>query len=151
MDGIDSLADVEQIKKLKAAYFRCMDLKLWDELEGLFTPDAMFDVRGALQMPKPEEEYEEPIIQGAAAIREFISAGLTTLTSVHCGYMPEIEILTECTARGTWPMQDLLIAPPGSPFSRFQGWGHYWETYSKQEGRWQIATLRLRRLYVEVS
>ena len=34
------LEDVEAIKKLKAAYWRCMDQKLWAEMEQLYTDDA---------------------------------------------------------------------------------------------------------------
>ena len=37
----DDLVELEQIKRLKYAYARCLDLKLWDEIAGLFTPDAI--------------------------------------------------------------------------------------------------------------
>jgi hypothetical protein len=36
----DDLVEYEQIKRLKYAYFRCIDLKLWDEIETLFVEDA---------------------------------------------------------------------------------------------------------------
>ena len=146
-----SLEAVEEIRKLKAAYFRCMDTKNWVEFPDLFTEDAVFDARGALEMPKSEPAYaNEPVVSGRAAIVAYVSAGLAPLVSVHHGHMPEIEILSDTTATGIWAMYDLLVPPPGGPFRKFEGWGHYYETY-RFAGRWRIATLRLRRLYVEIT
>lgn len=151
MQDVETLLAIEAIKRLKAAYFRCMDEREWDELATLFTDDAIFDVRGALEMPRPDEEYDEAPITGAGAIVDYVRSGLTPLISVHYGHMAEIDILDPAAARGIWPMHDMLIAPPGAPFRVFRGWGHYRETYRKTGGRWQIATLRLRRLYVETE
>ncbi|MDB5702345.1 MAG: hypothetical protein JWL66_2544 [Sphingomonadales bacterium] len=151
MDDVEQLVAVEAIKRVKAAYFRCMDRREWTEFATLFTDDAVFDVRGALEIPKPDEDYEEPPITRVDAIVDYVRTGLTPLISVHYGHMAEIDIVDANTARATWPMHDMLIAPPGAPFHIFRGWGHYWETYRKTNGRWQIATLRLRRLYVETE
>jgi hypothetical protein len=152
MDDVAKLLALEAIRNLKAAYFRCMDTKNWTELGRLFTDDALFDVRGALEVAKPDEEYAgEPPIRGAQSIVDYIRAGLTPLVSVHHGHAPEIEITGADSARATWPMSDLLIAPAGAPFRRFRGYGHYFETYARQGGAWRIATLRLRRLYIETE
>ena len=35
----DTIADIEEIKQLKARYFRLMDTKQWDEWADLFTDD----------------------------------------------------------------------------------------------------------------
>src|SRR5262249_11382463 len=37
----EDLVELEAIKRLKYAYARCLDLKLWDEIAGLFTEDAV--------------------------------------------------------------------------------------------------------------
>ncbi len=37
------LATIEEIRQVKYRYLRCVDLKLWDELAGVFTPDATVD------------------------------------------------------------------------------------------------------------
>jgi hypothetical protein len=37
------LATIEEIRQVKYCYLRCVDLKLWDELAGVFTPDATVD------------------------------------------------------------------------------------------------------------
>ena len=34
------LVEIEQIKRLKYKYLRCLDQKLWDEIAECFTPDA---------------------------------------------------------------------------------------------------------------
>ena len=145
-------AAIEAIRRLKASYFRCMDLKLWDELAGVFTQDAVFDVRGALEARKEESEYAAlPVVTGREAIVDYISTGLKPMISVHHGHMPEIDIESPVAARGIWPMSDMLVPPEGGPFRIFRGYGHYWERYAKQDGAWRIAELKLRRLYVEVS
>lgn len=152
MTDLDKVLALEDIRKLKAAYFRCMDTKNWDELPGVFTQDAVFDVRGALENPKSEAEYAAlPVVTGRAAIVDYVRTGLTPLTSVHHGHMPEIEILSPVSAKGLWAMDDLLILPAGGPFRVFRGYGHYRETYAREGLVWRIATLQLRRLYVETA
>jgi hypothetical protein len=152
MTDIEKLVAVEQIAKLKAAYFRCMDTKAWDELPDLFTEDATFDVRGALEMPKPETAYAaEPVIRGRAAIVKHLSTALDSMVTVHHGNTPEIEILSPTQAKGVWAMSDILIPPDGKPFRIFRGHGQYRETYFRADGRWRIASLVLRRFYVETA
>jgi hypothetical protein len=152
MNDTTILLAMEAIRNLKAAYFRCMDTKNWTEFGTLFTADATFDVRGALEMPRTEEDYaSQPIIEGVSAITSMVRSGLTPLISVHHGHCPEITILSDASANAVWPMTDLLVFPDGGPLKMFRGYGYYHETYSRREDRWQIATLKLRRLYVERS
>ena len=37
---LDDLLDIEAIKRVKYAYLRCLDQKLWDEMADVFTEDA---------------------------------------------------------------------------------------------------------------
>jgi hypothetical protein len=60
--------------------------------------------------------------------------------------MPEIELTSETTATGIWPMEDFNIWEDGS---QNHGYGHYLETYEKVDGRWFIKTMQLRYLRVE--
>ena len=46
MDAAEELLAIEQIKQLKARYFRCMDTKDWDGLRAVFAPNAVLDVTG---------------------------------------------------------------------------------------------------------
>jgi hypothetical protein len=41
--------------------------------------------------------------------------------------------------------------PPGSPFSRLTGYGHYHDAYEKRNGAWLLKTTRITRLWVEVN
>ena len=40
MATLEELDAIEQIKQLKARYFRCMDTKDWDGFQAVFAPDA---------------------------------------------------------------------------------------------------------------
>jgi hypothetical protein len=59
---------------------------------------------------------------------------------------PEIEVLTDRTARGIWALEDILRFPSGELL--LNGFGHYHETYEKADGARQIKTSRLTRLYL---
>ncbi len=150
MSDLTTLLTIDAISQLKARYFRCMDAKDWRGFRAVFTPDALFDVRGALAAPNPDTVYAEPPISGVDAIVSYVSTGLQGITSVHHGHMPEIEVVSADEARGIWAMSDLLVAPEGAALRMFRGAGHYHETYRKTAAGWQIASLRLQRLWVEM-
>lgn len=145
-DPLATLIATEEIKRLKARYFRFMDTRDWSGFAEIFTEDALFDVRGALE-ENPAEDLEP--VRGRAAIVDYVSSGISPLTSAHYGHMPEIDILSEDAATGIWPFTDILRAPPGGPFDRFYGYGHYHERYSRADGQWRIASLKITRLMVE--
>jgi hypothetical protein len=46
VDTVERLEAVEEIKQLKARYFRCIDTKDWDGFTTVFAPDARMDVSG---------------------------------------------------------------------------------------------------------
>lgn len=143
---------IEQIKQLKARYFRFMDMKDWDNLPTLFTADVEADYRLAMLDPGDGEpdmaSLAEHQLSGRDAVCAYIRTGLTPITSVHKGYMPEIEITGKHTARGIWPMTDELHMKEG-PLSFIRGQGHYHETYRLEDDQWRIATIRLTRLKLE--
>lgn len=141
MDTTQKLDAVEEIKKLKARYFRFVDTKQWDALRDLFTPEARFD-------------GETSGMGAIADLDAFIAAaagGLTGCVSVHHGHCPEIELTSETTARGIWPMEDMLRwdEGSGSPVRALHGFGHYFEDYAKVGGAWKIASWKLVRLRVD--
>ena len=148
MADIEKLLAIEEIKTLKARYFRCMDTHDWDGLADVFTSDCSFDPHGAME-ESPDRSGTEPI-RGREATVAYIRTGISPLTSAHFGHMPEIEILSPSQARGIWALADILRTPDGNPFSVFRGYGHYHETYAKEDGRWRIASLRISRMLVEM-
>ena len=148
MDGIERLQAIEDIKQLKARYFRCMDTKDWDGFAAVFTPNATMDVSGEMRDGRTEGTG---VTTGATAIAEFVRGAVHDVTTTHHGHMPEIEVTSSTTARGIWSMEDMLRWPEGAPIRSLHGYGHYHETYEKLDGQWLIATLRLTRLRVDTA
>jgi SnoaL-like domain len=139
------LVAIEAIKQLKARYFRELDTKNWEGLGTIFT-----GVRHPLTGEwRPPEGGEDRIFRGRAAIVAMIRAAVGELITVHHGHTPEIEILSESTARGIVPMEDTLRFSSGELL--LNGFGHYYETYQKIEQGWQIKTSRLTRLFIAGS
>lgn len=150
MSAMDTLVACEDIRRVKALYFRAMDTKQWDLLDKVFTQDAICDYRGALRSPDEPaaEEDDKDLVSGFPAVKDYIRNGLTPLVSCHQGFMPEITIDSDDSARAIWAMTDHLLLPD-SPIKEIIGYGHYHETYRKIAGEWRIATLRLTRLRVD--
>lgn len=142
MDDLASrLWDIEQIKQLKARYFRFLDTKQWHAYRALFTDDAECGLgpgRAENAGPQGPDEFVESMRTSHDDDRA---------VSAHHGHMPEIEITGERTARGIWSMFDWVDHPRTRAF---QGFGHYYEEYEKgNDGRWRFKVMRLTRLRVD--
>jgi hypothetical protein len=144
MTDIERLIALEEIKQVKARYFRCMDTKDWAGFEAVFTADAIADYSS-------EGDSKEWKISGVANIVAFVRKVVGTAISVHHGHMAEVEVLSPTSARGIFAMEDLIWWPEGSSRKTLHGWGHYHETFEKVAGKWQIKTLKLTRLRAEQS
>ncbi len=129
--------DIEEIKKLKARYFRSLDSKDWDTYAGVFADDCVVDLTRAGGQK----------FQGRAEFRGYASS-LTIVQSVHHGHMPEIELTSPDTATGVWVLEDYNIWENGT---QNHGWGHYLETYVKRDGRWYIKNMALSYLRLETE
>lgn len=127
--------DIEEIKKLKARYFRSLDSKDWDTYAGVFAEDCVVDLRTA----------GGELYQGREAFAAY-ARSLTLVQSVHHGHMPEIDLTGETTATGVWALEDYNIWQDGT---QNHGWGHYLETYEKRDGRWYIKTMALSYLRID--
>ena len=129
--------EIEAIKKLKASYFRNLDTKNWEGFRTVFTSDFVSDTRAS----------GGKVIHGADDFVSFVKHTLASATTVHHGHMPEIELISDDSARGVWAMEDLV---------RFvgcidlRGYGHYHEEYKKTEGQWQISYSKLTRLRLDL-
>jgi hypothetical protein len=161
---IERLIAIEEIKQLKARYFRTLDNKDWEAYQAVYASDAVLDCRHAMYarntetgeaiangkvIPESEAVAESRLTHGAAAIRAEVEGVLRGITTVHHGHMPEIEITSPTTARGVWAMEDVLQGSPGSYVKMVHGYGHYTETYERIGGRWHIKTLILTRLRLD--
>jgi hypothetical protein len=129
--------DLEQIRQLKARYFRTMDTKDWDGMRQVFADDVVMDTT----------EAGGGLVHGAdefiASLREILDGAVT----VHQGHMPEIDLTSATTATGIWALNDIVIWPNGT---RLDGYGHYHETYEKGLDGWSIKTSKLTRLHSDL-
>ncbi len=147
MDALEKLLAIEEIKQVKARYFRTMDTKDWDGYANVFAPDAVMDMRS--EGSRDGVTVAEPVTTGNRAIAEYVKAAIDVVTTVHHGHMPEITFTSDTTADVIWAMEDKLRWPDGFPIKTMHGYGHYHETYRLVDGAWKIQTLRLSRLRVD--
>lgn len=147
------LSAIEEIKALKARYFRAVDGKDWDLFRSCFSAGASFDFTDSTYETGRAFDDVDEFVAWVAVVFD----GART---VHHGHMPEIEILSETSARAIWAMYDIVDQPRAEPLRRaglidgpaaeplpaVQGYGHYHEEYERVGDRWLIAKLKLTRL-----
>ena len=131
------MEDIEAIKKLKAKYFRCVDKKLWKEMETVLTEDAVADYGMGIEL-----------LQGRKEIIEFLKKNLDrdSMISVHQGHNPEIEITSEITAKGVWVLNDRLII---QTIATLNGWRYYEDEYVKVSGEWKKKSTKITNILEE--
>jgi hypothetical protein len=148
MTPTEKLLAIEEIRLVKAKYFRFLDSHDWAAFRTLFTDDAVF------ALPKPPvadnaadffKDADE--IRGADAFVAWASGRLEGVHSAHMGYMPEIEILSATEAKALWGMEDILR----SPGRTIHGHGYYREHYACQAGVWRIRRWELYYKSMEVT
>lgn len=138
MDVTERLEAIEEIKQLKARYFRLMDLKKWDQWATVFAENCTLS-------------YFDKMHHSRAEIVERVSAGLRDGITVHHGHTPEITVTSPGEASGIWAMADYNEFQSG-PMGKgaFRGYGHYYETYVRHPIHgWQIASVRLEYIRVD--
>ena len=135
----EDLVDVEEIRQLKARYFRLMDQKRWDEWRDVFVDEV--------EISTPDDTGDPTPIVGRDAFVNGVKAMIDPVTTVHHGHMSEISVDGD-TATGVWSMEDHLLWPEGSGLGHMWGTGWYEETYRRGDGAWRIATMHLRRILV---
>jgi len=154
MNEIEKIGAIQQIKQLKARYFRAADTKNMPLMATVLAHDCMLDFTGACKDPGTGIDLlptvtEDPIRSRDEAIEKFSNGeGLVT---VHHGHTCEIELHGPDNASAIWAMTDHLYFPPASPVEMLTGHGHYHETYERIDGTWLIKSLRLTRLRVETT
>lgn len=94
------LEEIEALKRLKYRYWRCLDLKSWDELRDLFIADASVSYGSG--------RYE---FKGVDAIMRFLTESLAVergAMTIHHGHHPEIELTSPTTATATWALYNYM-------------------------------------------
>ncbi len=129
---------LEEIRKLKHAYFRLLDTKHFQELGELFTEEAT-------------TAYESGKLSqvGRAAIVAFLEESLTDpgIVTMHHGHHPEITLDGPDRARGTWYLEDRVIVPAFDLV--ISGTALYSDQYRLEAGGWRIAHTGYERIFEE--
>jgi hypothetical protein len=134
---IQQLMDIEAIKQLKHAYFRCLDTANFEELETLFHPDGSVHFKGGAYEWKLKGRDEYLANLRSSFTRESVGH--------HNGHHPEIQILSDVEATGIWYLADNMWVLNFDFFT--SGTALYWDRYVKRDGRWMIADTKYERIY----
>lgn len=133
------LVGLEEIRRLKYRYLRCVDLKLWDEISGAFTEDATADYGTPSAGRALTLAGRDEIV---AFLRDSLGPGIITL---HAAGQPEIDIYGD-QASGHWRFEDTVIATEFRVV--ITGAAFYEDRYARgTDGQWRIAHTGYRRIY----
>ncbi|MFL6239474.1 MAG: nuclear transport factor 2 family protein [Actinomycetes bacterium] len=139
MDDLSRIVAVDEICRLKYRYLRCLDQKLWDDIAGCFTADAVAEYSAG--------SYR---FEGRDAIVDFLrrSMGSEQFLSSHRCHHPEIDVIGPTTAVGVWALEDTVVH--GEHNITIQGAAFYEDEYVRDDDGWRIARTGYRRTYEEI-
>jgi len=134
---VQELRDIEEIKRLKHAYFRCIDTANLEELKTITHPEVTTCyVGGSYRIElNDQEEFLEMVANSFNA----------ECVARHNAHHPEIEILSTTEASGTWYLHDDFLNL--REMRRTEGTALYRDRYAKIDGRWVIRHQSYERLY----
>ena len=134
---IQRLMDMEAIRQLKYAYFRCVDTANLEELATLFHDEVSVHFKGGSYEWKfqGKQEYVDNIAMSFS----------TQAVGQHNAHHPEIQILSETEATALWYLEDNMWILNHK--AKTYGTAIYWDRYLKVDGRWLIKDTRYERVY----
>ncbi len=151
MDELQRLLALEDIKQLKARYWRGVDSKDQDMLRSVFADDAEIDFRS--EQVDAEAAAAQPLPSPGDFAKHAL-AMLEGVTTIHHGHMPDIAFTSDTEASGFWPMEDNLWVNGENaklPFKHLHGFGFYHDRYVKTEQGWRISYTTLKRVHVSIT
>jgi len=150
---IERLAAIEDIRNLKAKYWRGVDSNDGRLVRSILAEDCILDYRACCTDPLTGVDHM-PVMNIVMTGRDSWNTdnleGPKTIT-VHQGHQSEIEVTGPTSAEGIWYFTDRFFIPPGGDFTRLTGYGTYHDTYEKTVEGWKLKTTRIERYWVEVS
>lgn len=142
--------DFEAVCTVKARYWRAIDTRDVKLLRRVLVDDVLVDFRGSLGGDPAQDA--QSLWHSAEAFTAAVLAMGTGVTTIHRGFVPEIEWKDDDQISAIWPMEDMIIVNDTSsafPFRRFHGWGHYLDLFRRTDEGWRVAETRLHRSRVE--
>lgn len=132
MNPVEKLLAIEEIKSLKARYFRLLHARNWTQWGDLFTRTGEFSFDDG------DSGTQETSSEFVKAVRRLMDK----TPHIHDAHMPEIEVTEPNRATGIWPISESLDYRNRC----VQGHGEYVEEYEKgSDGTWKIRKLKLIR------
>lgn len=127
--------DVEAIKALKYAYLRTLDLKLWDDFEALFVPEATGAYAG-LDFGSRDELV--------GYMRDNLGPDMVTL---HQAHHPEIEVSGDPaeSATAVWYLHDKVFVPAYDV--AIEGAAFYRDRCVRTDEGWRFSHVGYERTY----
>jgi hypothetical protein len=134
---IQRLMDMEAIRQLKYAYFRCVDTANLEELATLFHDDVSVNFKGG--------SYEWKIQGKQDYVQNIGMAFSTEAVGQHNAHHPEIQMLSTTEATAIWYLEDNMWILNHN--AKTFGTAIYWDRYLKVDGRWLIKDTRYERVF----
>jgi len=134
---LQRMMDMEAIRQLKHAYFRCLDTANWDELVSICHKELKVHYTGG--------DYEFKLEGDEAFVAAMQHAFNTEAVARHNGYMPEIQMLSETEATAIWYLSDHFWSLKSDKLTH--GTALYWDRYVKENGHWVISETSYQRIY----
>ena len=138
---VQALRDIEEIKRLKHAYFRCIDTLNLEELGQLVHPDVTTCYVGG--------SYRIELTNRDQFIEMIADSFSADCVARHNGHHPEIEILSETEATGRWYLHDDFLN--FQRMVRTEGTAIYVDRYVKMDGRWLIRHQSYERIFERID
>ena len=128
----DVREEIEQVKALKYAYLRTLDLKQWDEFESLFVPEAT-------------GSYAELTFGSRDEIVDYMRTNLTAdLITFHQAHHPEISVDGD-NATATWYLHDKVLVPAYDV--AIEGAAFYSDRMARTSQGWRFVHVGYRRTF----
>jgi hypothetical protein len=134
MTETEKLKIMDDVRQVKARYFRFTDTKDWAALAEVFTADVILGDQSVS-------------IEGRAAVVDIIRSETEAVTTVHHGHCHEVWVDSPDAARGIIAFEDLGFSKRTGELV-MHGYGHYHEDYRWEDGAWRIARSMIPRMAV---
>jgi len=128
---LQRLEDAEAIRALKSRYFFCCDRKDPKGMRACFADGPVQIDYGAVG------KFD----RADALVKVFTEIGCHDyMVEMHHGMNPQIQVVDDVTARGTWSLHYFLINTQTKGLTQLAGF--YEDEYKKANGAWKIAKTR---------
>lgn len=137
---------LNEIQLLVYRWFTAIDMQDWGAFDAGIADDILIDNSGVARRIITSESG---IYRGRSEVIAWAKRCTDGAVSVHQVMMPQIELLSESSAKGVWTLEDRVHWPEETPVRRLHGHGHIHDTYTRVDGAWKLGSQRLTRIHVE--